>query len=181
MRPVRLRVRLLVVSRQIGRAGHLWRSSSRSSKPWSRSRSPRRPSRGPHRRIAASCFVAGYRSSPSARASARVPRTGPARLTQLDTRLLVLLLTRFSSGWRTLRRNAPQILRSRAEERPSGWRRETRRRGSPFRRGGTQAGRGGVSADKVTRRGPAGGRRERRRGERGRTRGLGGTAANSLG
>ncbi len=85
MRPVRLRVRLLVVSRQIGRAGHLWRSSSRSSKPRSRSRSQRRPSRGPHRRIAASCFVAGYRSSPFA-----VPRRAyrePGRRVSLNSTL----------------------------------------------------------------------------------------------
>ena len=121
------------------------------------------------------------------RASARGPRTGPARLAQLDTRPLGLLLTRFPfcAGQRQRRlgldgskaQRAARNARSRAEERPSGWRREARRGGSSARRRETQAGQGGVSADAVTRRGPHGGRRERRRGERGRPRGLGGKPA----
>ena len=61
MRPALLRVRLLVVSRQLGRAWHLWSSSSRTSKPRSRSRAACRPSRRLHPRSSARCFLAEYR------------------------------------------------------------------------------------------------------------------------
>ena len=62
------------------------------------------------------------------RASARGPRTGPARLAQLDTRPLGLLLRRFPFfGWPAVSRDSgAETARSRAEERPSGERGRTR-------------------------------------------------------
>ena len=56
-----------------------WSSLSRSSSPRSRSRAAFRTSRVPHRRIAAPCFVADYRSSPCAapRREVREPARPP--------------------------------------------------------------------------------------------------------
>ena len=77
MRPALLRARLLVVSRQLGRAWHLWSSSSRSSKPRSRSRAACRPSRRLHPRSSARSFLAEYRfvASRRSRGESAEPRS----------------------------------------------------------------------------------------------------------